>query len=423
MVFRGLRERWRIPTALIIYALTCIDWPALTACSVDARGERASNSERELMPSSAARSQVRVSSVQGRYALLRSRHRTNRTALVDVGGPGVSVLSARGGVTGLQYIYADLLRETNILFLEEPWVRREPQPGCRATLSLWYETIRDTDKTATREEIVDAFQSACGLGSQPSLWGFGANSYRSTIRSIAEDERLDLIGFLGFSFGSARWSYLADIDFEWSVLLSPFPVGVQGAQLIGARTKAIDQLWGHLMRMQSKPARLPRARRAIRARPVTPFDRLSAIVELSYLSKPELASVAVSLRGNDKAVLGGLSDRLWWRYGKADISPAILAYFDELCPATLPWPRSSGTIDSISALLVAYHAPCRGLVGGPRLQQPHAAKVCITVSSADAVVDESLVRTAYSGLQGVLRASAHCGHSDRSIVDTEIGPS
>jgi hypothetical protein len=84
-----------------------------------------------------------------------------------------------------------------------------------------------------------------------------------------------------------------------------------------------------------------------RTPPVNGQDVRAAVVGLPYLMPTERAATAASILRPDRAgaaaTVGQLSDALLLRYGTFDMSPATLAYLQEVCGSFGPWTRAPTT--------------------------------------------------------------------------------
>jgi hypothetical protein len=329
-----------------------------------------------------------------RYALLRASAPTARTALVDIGGPGEAVLSGRNGLGSLQAAHPSLARRYNLLFVEEPWVTRTPPAGCWDALGAFYRSVRRAHGSAAARGA--AVARRCSVGAEPRRWGFDPRSFGSVVAAVERREGIAVGGFVGLSFASVRWSYLAARSLDWSVLLRPFPLRATGRELVAARAEATAALADAVATGRpASGAAAPTSGGSARSLPVTGFDRLSALVGLAYLDRAELARLGPGVvSGRDRATIGALSDRLWLRYGDDQISPAYLAYLDEVCGATGSWPAPPSRVGTVGGVLGAAHLPCRAVAGRP-LPRPATGRLCLVTSPTDAVTPEAPARRSF----------------------------
>ncbi|RNM12625.1 hypothetical protein EFL26_18605 [Nocardioides pocheonensis] len=257
-----------------------------------------------------------------RYALTRATT-TRKTAVVDVGGPGVAPL-------GSAYP-RDLVRDlgaVNVLVIDEPWTTAAPVAGCDSALTQWYADLRLRWPQPADDATLRTVARTCRLFEGDDRWTLGPHTYRALVRAIAAREHLDLTEFYGFSFGSVRWGATADM-FKGGVLVSPFPTGMTAARYLalraGVRPPAID------------PDVLG-IRPLGRSLDVVPLDVDAARLEALYLAPGARDRM---FAGRDRATLvGRLSDQLLGRYGTDSVSHALLAYWDGTCGAVDSWPAA-----------------------------------------------------------------------------------
>ncbi|MFG1823649.1 hypothetical protein ACGFIJ_14275 [Microbispora bryophytorum] len=330
-----------------------------------------------------------------RYALYRSRSRTADTVLTELGGPGLAVLSGQFQLSRFPEMHKTISDRYNFLFIEEPWVTTELSDECRTSLRSFYRSVRSGDRSAPGR--AEDMRVRCISGSdrtgRRAAWGFDKQSYSSLVREIEKRERIQIRGFIGASFGSVRLTYLDTADLKWAVLVRPFPVGVSGRDLLSARARAVSRFWHDVT--QAASAERAGSRRDARSVPISTFDMLSAAVEFGYLDKESVSKVKREVRAGDLGPLGDLSDLLWMRYGEYDLSPAFLAYSQEVCANVSGWPSWSGRMATPSDILVAAHLPC-GQKPVVHADSPFMGKLCIAFSPDDSVVPERLVRSSFA---------------------------
>ena len=357
---------------------------------------------------------IPVGGRQIRYALLKAPAPTADTVLIDLGGPGVSVLSGSHGLGQFHSAHPDL-RRFNLLFVEEPWVVQELPKGCDTALSGFYRQLRAAgDITGSARTMA----AACQISQPPGQtspgrvahrpWGFDDNLYAGAVWSITRRHALALQGFIGHSWGSIRLSYLRSgaptassgmappswPDLSWTVLIRPMPVNVKAPELIDERAKLTPAPVG----------RFTDSTVDTRSLPVTRFDQLSAIVALGYVDDAYLAQHAGPIRrGTEPAEIAPLSDGLWHRFGVDSISPAMLAQWQETCavlgPATTP-----GVIEVVGDLLAAAFAPCQADLDSARATRLAASRSCVVVSNADTVIPRVLGPPSSTGRSEVVES-------------------
>ena len=260
--------------------------------------------------------EITVGDRRFRYVLLR-RESAERTAVVDMGGPGVAVLGA-----GFPRQLESDVEGVNLLFVDEPWTGQEKSSSCDASLSQWYRRVHDEWPSASGIPAVEAVADSCDLFDSRPDWGFDAQLYRALLQDIVERESIETLDFYGFSFGSARWTYVSDLV-DRTVLVSPFPVGMPAPQYVRARSAV-------------QPPPLPRSLPAeARGRSVdlTAFDLEAARLQVQYLAPDARRRLADA----DGSTVGGLSDQLVSRYAVDSVSGALLAGWEEMCGQVPGW--------------------------------------------------------------------------------------
>lgn len=323
---------------------------------------------------------LQVNGREWRYSLMRAKNPTKSTAILDLGGPGISPLS--GGLHLADYpTQLSDAGKYNVLVVEEPWVTATVEEPCRAAATAYYEKVRSDAKNVV--ESARSLHDACRLGQ--GKWGFDAGDYSQVVAAIAGKESLELTGFVGYSFGIARYNYLAGTPagdaLGWAVLARPFPVGTDATSFARQRAALVESQFG------GPPSGFRQTSVPSRSLPVTSFDDLSAIVGLGYAPEADRADVAKAVTAdNDPDAIGQYSDNLWHRYGTDSISPAYLAQLDELCAAT----TSSGKLPlalsghPFARIIAETLLPCAGAPARPLALRP--VPTCVVVSKSDAVV-------------------------------------
>jgi hypothetical protein len=323
---------------------------------------------------------LRVNGREWRYSLLPAEIPTKSTAILDLGGPGITPLSGRLRLSDYRKVLTGI-GNYNLLVIEEPWVTATVSESCRAAATAYYKDVRSDDKNLV--ESARSLHDSCQLGQ--GKWGFGARDYSQVVASIAGKEAIEPSGFVGFSFGIARYNYLASTSvgekLSWAVLARPFPVGTDATSFVRQRASLIEKHFG------KAPAAFQPASVSSRSLPVTMFDELSAIVGLEYAPDEDRAAVSRAVMGvKDPEVIGQYSDNLWHRYGTDSISPAYLAQLDEVCAATTASDKLPLALAGhpYARVLAETMLPCAGEPSPPlRLRQ---VPTCVVASKGDPVV-------------------------------------
>ncbi|MFI7586846.1 hypothetical protein ACIB24_07205 [Spongisporangium articulatum] len=297
--------------------------------------------------------------------------------LVDLGGPGVPAPTATQ-LGAMRSRLPSSIRSNRLIALEEPWVTREVDARCADALSARYERIRG----GRRDEPLPVVE-ACGLGT-PGGWGFRPDEYAAAVGAVEKRTGSRVTSFVGASFASQRLSYLSGLGRLQGIWLShPFPTGLDAARYLGARQLAAEHHWARAYEAKQP---LPRT-----------FTDQSAILAAAYLPAKEIASLSTLRSSARHERLRTLSDGLWQVFGTASVSPAILAYYDEMCPALQDWPGVESS-RARTGLMGTYHEICsdvmqarRTTAAGP-VPVPTVRATCVVVSRTDAVVPRALLK-------------------------------
>ncbi|MBM7774270.1 hypothetical protein JOD54_004474 [Actinokineospora baliensis] len=333
--------------------------------------------------------EVQLDGHSWRYTYRPAEKATADTVLLDFGGPGLSALSGSLGLAPFLEAYPQLSKRYNFLVIEEPWVTRDLPDGCDAAMTEYYLAYRNSTGggAATSKSMVDKCELR-GTG-----WGFDRESYGRLTKAIAQKHGSVLKGFIGHSWGAVRLAYLGKDAPDWSILIRPFPVGVDNETLVQTRSQLTAALYPAV-------AQLTRSRIDTRSLEVTQFDQASAIVDLGYMPGEYLAAESAGVRdGSGLAQIGKLSDALWGRYGTDSISPSTLAQFQEICAVAGPVPAQPVTITTSADALAARFAPCAGFTKNG-LTAAISPTTCVVTSKYDSVAPESLAKSTYGTLPG-----------------------
>lgn len=120
---------------------------------------------------------------------------------------------------------------------------------------------------------------------------------------------------------------------------------------------------------------------------------------------------------SSRAELARYSDLLWQRYGVGSVSPALLAYWDEVCGNATGWPAPTGNDGSaVLQFLEAFHTPCAAI---PRAAVTNAravtrtghGRLCIVLGDNDTVAPSSLAAVALASSAAVTVHSADKAHT------------
>jgi hypothetical protein len=385
----------RIAVLAAVVALVAAAGVATTLAAVAVPSEQQDRSAMSTLPARCSVSpvpreealcdEITVDGRSYRYSLLAAAGgATQSTVVMDIGGPGASVL-ANPGVTALAAQLPGALRAAhNVLIVEEPWVTRPVTEACRTHMAVFYGQFRAATPVSTARDLI----AGCQLDAAGS-WGFAPGAYSRVLDEVERARALSLSGFVGASFASARWAGAGAERFAWSVLLQPYPLGVPGDQLLGLRAAAVlEQTAAVKFKGDSERASHP-------------FDLVSARVSLGKAT------------GEEPVEAGELSDSYWQRYGDGSVSPAFLAYWDETCRTTSfrALPAWSGKAEDVRSFLSQVHLPCAELEPNQVLDWPQSDRLCVTVSDTDTVAPAAPVRSAVAGIGGLIVEVGDAGHT------------
>jgi hypothetical protein len=350
-----------------------------------------------------------------RYTLLRAAIPTDRTAIVDFGGPGLALLGGSYRLGQLRTTYPALV-DHNLLVLEEPWVLNHTPTGCDEALSAAYLAVRGGSAAAAGRTL----RERCRLDEGGLAWGFDASTYRGLVAAIATREQLTVQGFVGHSWASVRLAYLGPGAVSWAVLSRPFPVGVAADNVIAARAALIEATF-----LGGAPYQADIAVGG-RSLPVSAFDVASAKVALFFRGDEDIRRTVSQWREVvDPTLAGNLSDEFWMRYGQASVSPAMLAHVQETCRTVGPLGEPADAFDSstVTGVLSAAFRLCGPR--GPRLPLAldlAGTRTCLVSSAGDTVTPDALVRrfAATAGLESIVESLA-TSHSTMDGVTTCLG--
>jgi hypothetical protein len=383
LVFRGPRGVIFGFTILlmlaVVFAFVRDDLRGAQTAGLASTGQAGSPAGCKAMETREACREIVVDGIVRRYALIAASKPTKAAVIVDFGGPGQSILMTNQ-LTGLR-ANEPVLEAFNLIVLEEPWVTANLAAECTTAMGAFYLSLR-ADPTRSPEGAGRVAKS-CDLNDGVYRFGFSPGSYRALVDSILDREGLTLKGFIGHSWGSVRLSYLHGKELAWTILVRPFPVGVDASTLVTARVEALDSIGTPpMVTSQTLPAR---------SVPVTTFDSLTAWVALGYTDDALYVLHRQRLRaGTDVALIAEMSDNYWGRYGQNAISPAFLAQAEETCATVGGWGEPMLAEASIRGILSATFLPCAVTSKPGVAAWPNAARTCIVTSPTAVVTPEPL---------------------------------
>jgi hypothetical protein len=315
---------------------------------------------------------VRVDGRPYRYALVPGGAASAGLTLLDPGGPGSSLFGRGWPADSLAR-----LRSTDVLVLEEPWVIAGYPAECRTSMTSWYRALSaGGDGSAAAGHVAHDCDLFTGR------WGWDAETYGKVLSAVLAQEHRTPDAFVGFSFGSARLAYAeaAGVRFSRVDLYSPFPVGASAADWLHARER--DLARGPVF-SDAVVGTAPEGRSIA----VSASDVGAAEVQAQYFDRRTRRSL--SAQAQDARLVGRLSDMLFGRYGVDDLSPALLAYWDETCTALRGW-TAAGT----GSFLARFDSVCSAAADSATLAAPSGGveATCVAGSREDGIVPVALLR-------------------------------
>jgi hypothetical protein len=307
---------------------------------------------------------------------------TRQTVVVDLGGPGIPILSGDFLLSSFAKDNGIPAGDYNLLFIEEPWVTQPFPTHCRLALENFYESARNLSTQHSGNAIT--VSNSCEL--QNGNWGHHPEIYQSAVQKISTAEDLDIVGFLGHSFGSVRWSYLKDVHFEWAILVNPFPLNTDLKEIIDHRGDGT----AHLLGKDSNQAFSERAH-------PEPFDTFSASLQLGYLEESRRSALESSLWEGDAEAISQASNDTWSSYSDSNIYPSYLALLEETCKFNFNSLPSVESIKDSKDILYLLHSPCTENQNNNQLSH-NSNKICIATSEHDIVSSHELVKRTFENM-------------------------
>lgn len=334
---------------------------------------------------------------------------SKEAVLVDLGGPGRALFGS-----------ADLLDfaklwpgDETLIALEEPWVTQPVSLRCSTALRSFYRSVHDPGAPGPQAAEAVTLAPACSLA-RAGRWGWSATTYRAVALEAVTDRGLVLTGLVATSYGATRLPWVWGLPgVQWSILDSPAPLTATGRDYVRARVAgavaAVEAACtdcagpgGANQAITSAAVRLAAAPEEIDTRtpPVNGSDALAAAMAIAYLPPTERPGAVVALGkapgpgSGASAVVGTLSDSLLMRYGTYDMSPGLLAYYQEVCEAFAPWSGLPGST-RLARFFSGLHRPCAEMAGEAAgaatglVPGASPSRSCISRSSEDFVTSRS----------------------------------
>jgi hypothetical protein len=360
--------------------------------------------------SAECRSVTLASGRQVRYAILRPTEaapKSTAAVVADLGGPGISLFGMHWPGDALRQQLPKQLRAAPLLLIEEPWVTATYSSECKAAVTSLFRSVHVLAASDA------AVSTSCRLYDRDQPWGWTPETFAEAVRVVLATEGLTLDGYLGLSFGGRRLTYLRDPAPNWAILVNPAPLDLPAPEYLSGRVSALwrsvesncpqcpsRQAGTRLIEQASKS--LTAAQPAVPGRsvPLAGGDVAAATLSLSYRDTAVMRSfftaVSKPAKEADRELVGRLADGVWSRYGTDEISPAVLAYWAEVCPSYPGWPVTPPT-DTLGTFLTEWHGPCTALTPEARqrwtLGLNSEVATCVSMLADDPVVPVQSVRT------------------------------
>lgn len=348
------------------------------------------------VPATMACHSVTVSGQQVNYLVSGAPKGKERGAVVlDLGGPGLALFGEGWPGDNLTRVRQKYPSQA-LLSLEEPWVTADLKPRCEGALSTEFQAQHD----GTPLNPATSLAGQCGLFA--GKYGWTPTAYTHALTAAAKKEGVTLKAFVGYSFGARRLDYLGS-SIAKAILISPSPRNIDASAYLKERTNGVYASWA--ASAEATPAQVRAAARnwqafhprmvSKRSLSVNRADLAAAAAALPYLdeqSRRKLAHYLLEpnlLSDSQLSFVGQAADSSWQRMGTVDVSPARLAYLDEVCPAYTGWPtdRRGELSDPVAVYFQASHRACaesqpvswrHGSTSAP-------PTMCIVASRADGV--------------------------------------
>lgn len=395
---------YRIGAPLVVVAIllltSCGGGTADTAGVADVPTSAMAAVCQDVPPSAGCRSIAAASGVIRYRRVVATGGSGGEAILVDGGGPGRVLFGPDQGFLGSEIDS----RGYDTLELEEPWVQRPLPAACRSKLSQFLDYVRGGASEAPRLGL------ECDL-SVAGNWTWTDSSYRAAWDAVLAAENLKAAGAVGVSFGAIRVRALSQQErFGFVVVASPAHPASTEYQYLANRGDLVRDLLGELCgcsteagaMLDDRAAELDGSilQTADRSVPLTSGDAYAAALALPYASEAERAAFGSLLRGNEltldvASMVGSLADSVLLRYGVADVSPALLAYYDGVCryydirDELGRMEQRAASLDGLDRFLARYHAPCAEIGGegaGTAPYELRASTSCAGFGGSDLVV-------------------------------------
>lgn len=360
--------------------------------------------------SAECRSVTLASGRQVRYAVLRptaANPQSTGAVVADLGGPGISLFGRQWPGDALRQQLPKQLQAAPLLLIEEPWVTATYPSDCKAAVTSLFRSVH---VLATSDAAVSA---SCKLYDHNQPWGWTPETFAEAVKVILASEGLTLDGYLGLSFGGRRLTYLREPAPKWAILVNPAPLDLAAPEYLSGRVSALwrsvesncpqcprRQAGTRLIEQASKSLSAAQPAVPDRSVPLAGGDVAAATLALSYQStavkRAFFTALSTPAKEASRKLVGRLADGVWSRYGTDEISPAVLAYWAEVCPSYPGWSVTPPT-DTLGTFLTEWHGPCTTLTPQARqrwtLGLNSKVATCVSMLADDPVVPVQSVRT------------------------------
>lgn len=319
-----------------------------------------------------------------RYAVLALPGAAAREIIIlDPGGPGISSLATNGigGMLGSLGI-ADLPDGVAFVLVEEPWVTAPvPTGSCAAASSRFLSAVATGPLLSSTVATLKAHCSQTEYGWSPAR-------YRTTIAAISQQLRMPVTGFAGASFAAYRLAWLLDD--------ARFPI---------TRAALANPLLPELAVVEVLRHQADMVTASAQATAPTPGTEVAPGIALAAAASRLPATIRDShhaTRGLRPEQLEQQADAYIGRYGENQLSIARLAYYQELCAAGFALPGTpswDGSGSNPYDFLAALHGGCPMQLDSRPMLLSTRAKLCLSVSSSDAVIPSQRIAQLLHGIQ------------------------
>ena len=343
----------------------------------------------------------RYSYVPADYSTDNEHRSSGKAVIVDFGGPGLSVLSGNDLEILTNEYLDEFANHYDLIVVEEPWVTSDINDGCATALTQFYMSFRP-DASEFRQRISNVrlleaaeIVKACKLNSR--VWGLDQESYVRILDAIEAKHDSNVVGFIGSSFGSVRWAYAGPERFDFTILIRPFPIGVGIDRLLQVRSDVILEHTEEVLQEMT---------------PVDPPEGRSLSIDIADIVAARIVAAGNGTSISSAVEVGKLSDGMWQRYNHNSISPALLAYWQEVCShiGSSNGGRWNGSVEDVLGYFKSFHRLCDGIPQRSLTVPFEVSNVCVVISKEDAVAPSKLARAVFESRGAAILISEESNH-------------